>query len=100
MSSVIKYASFGLKDDVVVQDFLFASDKFTSGCLSAQKGYISRKLLSYGDRWADSIVWETADDAQYAEKVWGTNAFASEYFDFIDGNKGFDFHEFVIEKSY
>jgi hypothetical protein len=100
MPNVVKYASFGLKDGAYVPDFLLASDKFTSGCLSAQKGYISRKLLAYGDRWADSIIWETVDDAQNAEKTFGENIFAGEYFAFIDEKKGFDFHEFLIEKSY
>jgi hypothetical protein len=100
MPNVVKYASFGLKDGASVPDFLLASDKFNSECLSAQKGYISRKLLSYGERWADSIIWETANDAQNAEKAVGENVFAGEYLAFIDGEKGVDFHEFLIEKSY
>lgn len=100
MPNVVKYASFGLKDGASVSDFLLASDKFTNGCLSAQKGYISRKLLSYGERWADSIVWETADNAQNAEKTWGENTYAGEYFAFIDEKKGFDFHEFIVEQSH
>ena len=100
MPNIVKYASFGLKDGASVPDFLLASDRFTNECFSMQKGYVSRKLLAYGERWADSIVWETADDAKNAEQAFGDYVFASEYFAFVDEKKGFNFHEFIVAKNY
>ena len=63
MSNVVEFASFNLKEGVSVSDFLLVSDKFNICFLSTQRGYISRKLLLAGEMWADSVLWETIEDA-------------------------------------
>lgn len=45
ISNVVEFASFNLKKEVSVSDFIIVSDKFNSVFLSTQKGYIFRKLL-------------------------------------------------------
>jgi len=97
MSNAIEFASFDLKKGTSVPDFLLASDKMNSGFLSMQKGYISRKLLVDGERWADLVVWETIEDARNAAKIFGENDVDREYIAFIEN---VDFHDFSIEKNY
>ena len=85
MSNVIEFASFNLKKGASVSDFLLVSDKFNSVFLSAQKGYISRKLLLCGEMWADSVLWETMEDALNAINTANENAVACEYLSYLDG---------------
>ena len=84
MSRVVEFASFSLKEGASVSDFLLVSDKFNSAFLSTQKGYISRKLLLRGEMWADSVLWETMEDALEAFNHAAGNAAACEYISFMD----------------
>lgn len=99
MPNVIEFASFNLKEGVSVPDFLLVSDKFNSEFLIAQKGYLSRKLLTKGERWADLVVWETMDDAQNALKAADEDAVAVKYVSLLD-DKGMDFSHYFVNKSY
>lgn len=84
MPNVVEFASFNLKKGASVSDFLLVSDKFNSVFLSAQKGYISRKLLLSGELWADSVLWETMEDALKAFNTANEDAVACEYMSFMD----------------
>ena len=97
MSNAVEYVSFNLKKGASVQDFLLASEKMNAGFLSAQKGYISRKLLVDGEMWADWVLWETMEDALNAVKAFGGNAVDRAYISFIENC---DMRHFSVEKSY
>jgi hypothetical protein len=100
-NNVVEFASFHLKKGVSVPDFLIVSDKFQSGFLGTQKGYISRKLLVKGEMWADLVIWETMDDVQNAMKASRKDAVAAEYLSLLKLNgKGSFCHFFNVEKSY
>ena len=99
MSNVVEFASFNLKKGVSVSDFLFVSDKFNSVFLSAQKGYISRKLLHGDEMWADSVLWETMEDALKAFHTADESAIACEYFSFMDEESITVLH-LSVERSY
>ena len=102
MSNVVEFASFNLKKGASVSDFLLVSDKFNSVFLSTQKGYISRKLLLVGEMWADSVLWETMEDALNALKAFNTadeNAVACEYLSFMDEESIKVLH-LSVERSY
>ena len=99
MSNAVEFVSFKLIEGTSVPDFLLASDKIDKEFLSVQKGYISRKLLSDGELWADLVLWETMDDALNAANVFEGNAAAYNYFSFLD-NKSVDMRHFSVEKSY
>lgn len=99
MSQAVEFVTFNLKEGVSMQDFLHASEKMNRVFLSAQKGYISRKLLVDGETWADLVLWETMNDALNAAKSNDVDAYsdALEYFSFIQNA---DMHHFSVEKSY
>lgn len=99
MSKVVEFATFNLKKGVSVSDFLLVSEKFNSGFLSVQKGYISRELLASKDIWADLVVWESMEDAQNAVKEFYKNSLVEEYMSFIEENSG-DLLHFSVEKIY
>jgi hypothetical protein len=99
MSNVVEFASFSLKKGVSVSDFLLVSDKFNSVFLSTQKGYISRKLLLGGEMWADSVLWETMEDALKAFNTANENAVACEYLSFMDEESIKVLH-LSVERSY
>jgi len=99
MSNVVEFVSFNLKKGASVSDFLLASDKFNSVFLSAQKGYISRKLLRGGEMWADSILWETMEDALKAFETAEENAEACEYVSFMD-QESINVLHLPVERSY
>ena len=101
MSNSVEFVSFKLKKGVTEQDFLPVSDRFNSEFLARQKGYISRKLLTKDEMWADLVIWETADDFQNAMKASKEDPVAGEYLSLLNLNaKGSFFHLFEIEKSY
>ena len=85
MSNAVLYISFKLAKGVSESDFLAASEKLNKEFMSKQKGYISWKLLSEGETWADLLVWETEADAQRAMDEGSANPLAHEFFSFIDG---------------
>ena len=97
ITNAIEFVSFTLKRGASVSDFLLASKEMNIKFLSAQKGYISRKLLVDGETWADLVLWETMDDAQNAAKICNDDSVAAEYFSFIEN---VNFHDFAIEQSY
>jgi hypothetical protein len=99
LSNVVEFASFCLKKGASVSDFLLVSDKFNSVFLSAQKGYISRKLLLCGEMWADSALWETMEDALMAFNTANEDAMACEYLSFLDGESVKVLH-LSVERSY
>lgn len=99
MPNVIEYASFNLRAGVSTPDFLLASDRFNDLFLSAQHGYVSRKLLAKDGMWADLVVWETMDDAVNALNAANNDAVAVEYVSLMD-EKSIAFHHFTIQKSY
>lgn len=97
MVQAVEYVSFSLRKGVIQSDFILASDKMNQDFLSAQKGYVGRKLLNDGDTWADMVLWETMSDAQHAAEVCNENSAASEYFLYIEN---VDFHDFSIIKEF
>jgi hypothetical protein len=99
MSNVVEFVSFNLKKGTAVSDFLLVSDKFNSVFLSTQKGYISRKLLLVGDMWADSVLWETMEDALKAFNTADENAVACEYVSFLEEESIKVLH-LSVERSY
>jgi len=99
MANTVEYASFNLKKGASVSEFLLVSDRFNSVFLSTQKGYISRKLLLGGEMWADSVLWETMEDALKAFNTADENAVACEYVSFIDEESIKVLH-LSVERSY
>ena len=99
MSNVVEFASFKLKKGASVSGFLLVSDKFNIVFLSAQKGYISRKLLLVGEMWADSVLWETMEDALKAFDTANEDTVACEYMYFLDKESIKVLH-FSVERSY
>ena len=99
MSNIVEFASFNLMKGASVSDFLLVSDKFDSVFLSAQKGYISRKLVLCGEMWADYVLWETMEDALKALNIANENAIACEYVSFMD-EESIKLLHFSIERSY
>jgi hypothetical protein len=99
MVNVIEFASFHLKEGASVSDFLLVSDHFNKEFLSKQKGYISRKLLHREKLWADSVLWETMEDALKAFKVADEDAVACEYMSYMDHSSVKVLH-LPVEKSY
>lgn len=99
MTNVVEFASFNLNEGASVSDFLLASDKFNSIFLSAQKGYISRNLLRGGEMWADSVLWETMEDALKAFKAADEDAVACEYMSFMEEESIKVLH-LPVERSY
>ncbi|MDR0325802.1 MAG: cell wall metabolism sensor histidine kinase WalK [Oscillospiraceae bacterium] len=101
MPNAIEFVAFKLKKEVSAQDFLPVSDRFNSDFLAKQKGYISRRLLTKGEMWADLVVWETEDDFQNAMKASKDDAVAIEYLSQLNlSAKGGFFHLFSVERSY
>lgn len=99
MSNVIEFASFNLKKGASVSEFLLVSDKFNRVFLSMQKGYISRKLLLGGEMWADSVLWETMEDALRAFNTANENTVACEYLSFMD-EESIKVPHLPVERSY
>ena len=99
MSKVVEFASFNLKKEASVSDFLLVSDKFNREFLSKQKGYISRQLLRLGEMWADSVLWETMEDAMRAFNTADEDAIACEYMSFMEHESVKVLH-MVVERSY
>ena len=99
MSNVVELVSFKLKEGSSVADFLVASDKFNEDFVSKQKGYISRKLLNYGEVWSDLVIWETMEYAQNAAKAIHESPAAGVYLPFLDANS-IEMHHHSVEKSY
>ena len=97
MPNVVEFVTFTLKNGVAVSDFLLASDKCNSGFLSAQNGYIARKLIVKDEVWADWVLWATMEDAQAAMNAENENDAAQEYFSFIENC---DMRHFSVERSY
>ena len=84
MANVVEFASFHLKKGASESEFLLVSDKFNRVFLEAQKGYISRKLLHRDEMWADSVLWETMEDALKALRTADDHTVACEYISFMD----------------
>ena len=99
MPNIVEFAYFNLKEGVSVPDFLLVSDEFNDGFLSAQKGYVSRKLLLDGKAWADLVFWDTMEDVNHAIRIAPDDIFASKYLAFLDG-KDMYCHNFHIKRSY
>jgi hypothetical protein len=99
MANTVEFASFNLKNGASVSEFLLVSDRFNRVFLSTQKGYISRKLLRDGEMWADSVLWETMEDALNAFKTANENAIACEYLSFMDEESIKVLH-LPVERSY
>lgn len=103
MSNVIELVHFKLKKGASKPEFLAASDKLNKGVLSKQKGFISRQLLSDGDKWVDFVVWQTMGDAQNAAKAleasWASNPVIAEFGSFMDQENCEMFH-FSVERNY
>ena len=84
MSQTVMFITFKLAQGAAVPDFLQAAEKVNREFMSKQKGYISWKQLRDGDKWADMIIWETAQDAQNAMAASESNPGAGEFFAFLD----------------
>ena len=84
MANAVEIATFNHKKGASVSEFLLVSDRFNRVFLTTQKGYISRKLLRDGEMWADSVLWETMEDAHRAYKNVDAAAAAGEYLSFMD----------------
>ena len=101
MSNCIEFVAFKLKKGISEQEFRLVSDKFNIEFLAKQKGYISRKLLTKGEIWADLVVWETEEDFQNAMKVSKEDAAAALYLSHLNlSAKGSFFHLFSVDRSY
>ena len=97
MPNAVEFVSFNLRKGKSVSDFLLVSDKFNREFLSRQKGYLSRKLLVDGKKWADCVLWETVEDVQNAYKVASEDTVACEYVSFMIGISG---RIYSTEKEY
>ena len=101
MANNIEFVAFKLKKSVSESEFRLISDKFNSEFLEKQKGYVSRKLLTKDDLWADMVIWETEEDFQNAMNASKEDAAATQYLSCLNlSAKGSFFHFFNIEKSY
>ena len=101
MPNSIEFVAFKLKKGVSAEEFRLVSDKFNDEFLAKQKGYISRKLLTKDDMWADLVVWETEDDFQNAMKASKEDAAAREYLSQLNlSAKGSFFHLFAVDREY
>ena len=97
MSNAVEFASYTLRKGKSVSDLLLVSDKFNDEFLSKQKGYISRKLLYDGKKWADYVLWETVEDAQNAQQIASGDALTCEYISLMIG---ISCRNYSIEKEY
>ena len=100
MSNIVELVSFTLKKGVSVSDFLLVSDQFNQDFMSAQKGYISRKLLLNNNTWTDMVLWESLEDAQNAAKAIYESAIGAEYIAFIEDEENDELVYFSVERSY
>ncbi|WMJ22209.1 hypothetical protein RBG61_09390 [Paludicola sp. MB14-C6] len=99
MTNVVEFASFSLKKEASVSAFLLVSDEFNNVFLSKQKGYISRKLLLVDNMWADSVLWETMEDALKAFNIADDDEVACEYVSFMEEESIKVLH-LSVERSY
>ena len=101
MSNAIEFVAFQLKKSVSRATFLPVSDRFAREFLARQPGYISRKLLSKDDLWADMVLWETEADHLNAMEASKEDAAAAEYLSMLNlSAKGSFYHLFSVEKTY
>ena len=101
MSKAIEFVAFKLKKNGSEAEFLPGSDKFNRKFLTKQKGYISRKLLSEGDMWADLVLWETEADHLNALEASKEDEAAAEYMSMLYlSAKGSFYHLFSVKKNY
>jgi heme-degrading monooxygenase HmoA len=101
MSKAIEFVAFKLKKNVSKEAFFPISEMFTREFLAKQPGYLSRKLLSKGDMWADLVFWETEADHLNAMEASKKDAAAAEYLSMLNlSAKGSFYHLFAVEKSY
>ena len=101
MSNSIEFVAFKLKKGVSESEFRLVSDKFNEEFLAKQKGYISRKLLTKSEMWADLVFWETEDDCHNAMKVSKEDAIAALYLSHLNlSAKGSFFYLFSVDRSY
>jgi hypothetical protein len=68
MSKAIFYCTFKLKKNINPADFIQTAKSLNDNYISKQPGYIGWQQLRSGDTWADSITFETLDDAKNFEK--------------------------------
>jgi hypothetical protein len=95
--SVVTFASFKLKKQVSVSDFLIASDNLDNQ--EREDGLeISRKLLVNDKLWADLIFWKSMEGPQKAVEYEKSNDVIKKYLSYI-GDVTFHRH-FKVEKSY
>ena len=100
MSNAVWFISYKLKKGASVPDFLTASEKCHDEVLSKKKGFISWKVLTHENIWADLVEWETMEDAVNAEKRDGEpNPAAQKFYSFIDF-KSLKMQVYSVEKSY
>jgi len=102
MPNAIYYASYKLKKNASVPDFLLAAQKLNDNFISRQKGYVSWKQLADGDTWADFIIFETMDDLNnFKEVSKSPNDLAQDFYSFINFSaKGSKLHTFSVEKDH
>ncbi|MDL2274286.1 hypothetical protein LJC34_07095 [Oscillospiraceae bacterium OttesenSCG-928-G22] len=101
MPNAIEFVAFKLKKSVSRDEFMPVSDRFTREFLEKRKGYISRKLLSKGDMFADLVLWETEADHLNAMEASREDAVAAAYLSMLNlAAKGSFYHLFAVEKEY
>ncbi|MDL2295459.1 hypothetical protein LJC18_01420 [Lachnospiraceae bacterium OttesenSCG-928-E19] len=84
MSKVVFFNSYKLKKGVSIPEFLIAVERLNKEYISKQKGYVSFELLVDGDRWADSTVFETMEDAKNFAKCGEPNQIAESFYSFLN----------------
>lgn len=77
--SIVELATFQLKENVDVNDFLKISTQFQNEFVVKQAGFISRKLMRKGDTWCDLVIWENMDHATKVSENMGNNPAAKIY---------------------
>ena len=76
--------SYKLVQGASVPEFLLAAQKIYGEMLSKKPGFVSWKMLTQGDTWADLVTWENMEYALNAEKDEEPNAAAQAFSAFID----------------
>ena len=86
MPNVVFFNTYKLKNGASVPDFSLAVDKLIKEHISKKKGYVSFKLLSEGDAWADYVMFETMEDlnAFLESSENEKNELAEKFYSFLD----------------
>lgn len=77
--NIVELATFQLKENVDVNDFLKLSTQFQNEFVAKQAGFISRKLIRKEHTWCDLVIWESMDHATKVSENMGNNPASKSY---------------------